>query len=420
MRQISFVCFVFFFWISSSLPAEEDISFVVLNANTGKILLQQKAHTKRYPASTTKVPLLAYVLNTNTIDLNQKLVVPAETVKAVSATEKAKDNFSKYSSYILEHGSTIAGFQAGETISLQDALYGTMLPSGGDAANVLAYYWGNGSIPVCVEKINALVSSLGCQNTHFMNPHGLHHPHHYSTAYDLALIASYAMQNPMFKKIVGTPSYVKEKTNKQASCTWSNTNKLLQKGPFFCEQATGIKTGYYSKAQHCLVASGESPERTIIVVLLHCPDRKQMFLIARKLLTKFLSEPKKEKVIVPCGHIELERELEGHTAPLSLKTEKPFSLSYFTSEEPAIRVVAEWYALTFPIKEGQEVGALKVLSDEKEVGSIPLYSAERRSATWRQRFLETQRFLQNHKTMVFVVGAAIVVLAIYLLRRRRR
>ena len=184
-----------------------------------------------------------------------------------------------------------------------------MLPSGNDAANVLAYYWGNGSIPAYVEKVNAFVASLGCLNTHFTNPHGLPHPQHVSTAYDLALIASFAIQDPVFKKIVSSCSYKKEKTNKQPATTWTTTNKLLLHGPYFCEQATGIKTGYHSKAQHCLVGSAENEARSVIVVLLHCPDRKHMFLLGKKLLQRFLLEQKKEKTIVPSGAIQLERSL---------------------------------------------------------------------------------------------------------------
>jgi len=267
--------------------------------------------------------------------------------------------------------------------------------------------------------MKAFAASLGCQNSHFMNPHGLPHPQHYSSAYDLALIASYAMQNPIFKMVVGTKTYAKDKTNKQPATTWINSNKLLLPGPFFCEQATGIKTGHHAAAQHCLVASGENADRSVIVVLLHCPDRKQMFLVAKKLLVRFLTEPKKEKLIIPSGPIELQRELEGHSTPLSLKTDMPFTVSYFPSEEPVIRVVANWYALRFPIKEGQEVGELKVLSDEKETASIPIYSSEYRAATWKQRFLETQRFLQGHKASVLFSGACVVILAFFILRRRR-
>lgn len=419
MWQLFLLCCSLLAGLFASSFAEEEITFVVLNAKTGKILSQQGAHKKQYPASTTKIAFVSYVLSSGSVDLDQKLVVPADAVRAVSVAEKAKDNFNKYPAYVLESASSIAGFQAGEVITLKDALYGAMLPSGNDAVNTLAYYWGNGSIPACVDRVNAFAASLGCQNTHFMNPHGLHHPHHYSSAYDLALLATNAMQNAIFRKIVSTVSYEKPKTNKQPATTWMNTNKLILPGAFFCEQATGIKTGYYSKAQHCLVASGESSDRSIIVVLLRCSDRKQLFLLSKKLLLRFLNEPKKEQVIVPYGQIRLQRDLEGHATALSLRTETPFTLSYYPSEEPVVRAVAEWYQLRFPVKKGQLVGALKVLADDVEVGSVPLYSNECRAATWKQRFLETQGFLQAHKGAVFFIGGCVLILCFFILRRRR-
>lgn len=412
-------CCVFCLSVCGFADVQEGASFVVLNAKTGKVLLQQSSHKRLYPASTTKMALVAYALNTSTLDLNQKIAIPLEAVKAVSAVEKAKDNFGKYPSYILEKGGTIAGFKAGEIVLLKDVLWGIMLPSGNDAANTLAYYWGNGSIEACVDKMNEFVASIGCRDTHFMNPHGFHHPEHYSSAYDLALIGAFAMKNETFRNIVKTASYTKEKTNKQPATVWQNTNKLVVPGQFFYEQATGIKTGYHSKSQHCLIASGETSERSVIVSLLHCDDRKQMFLLGKKLLQKFLTEPKKEKILVKSGPVQLRRGIEGHSLPLLLKAQDSFSFSFFPSEEPTVRVVAEWNELVFPIKEGQRVGTLKVFADEKEIGAVPLLSAEDRKATWLQRFLETKKHLQSHRTGVMFAVGFILVCAFFVVRRRR-
>ena len=420
MRIVFLFCCMVTCGFSHISCSEDGLSYVVINAETGKILSQQGAHKKQYPASTTKIALVAYILNASTIDLDQKLVVPFEAVRTVSPSEKAREKFSKYPSYILESDGSIAGFQAGEVISLRDALYGTLLPSGDDAANMLAYYWGNGSIPACVDKMNALAASLGCQNTHFMNPHGLHHPQHYSTAYDLAILASYALKNPLFKKIVSTPSYEKAKTNKQPATTWATTNKLIRQGPLFCARATGVKTGWHSRAQHCLVASGENGDRSIVVVLLHCSDRKELFLITKKLLDRFLNEQKKERQIVSRGKIPLERELEGDVAALPLRAEEAVFLSYYPSEEPAVRAIVEWQELSYPIKKGQQVGVLKVFSDDKEMAHIPLYADENRAATWKLRYLETQRFLQSHKAIVLVIFGSLILGVCLFLKGRRR
>lgn len=395
---------------------------VVMNAKTGRVLVQRAAHQKMYPASTTKVALLASILTTPNIDLDQKLVVPPEAVKAVADSEKSRDNFSKYPAYILETRASIAGFKPGEIIRLKDALYGAMLPSGNDAANTLAYYWGNGSIDACVEQMNRLSDSLGCINTKFVNPHGLHHPQHLSTAYDLALLTRYAMGIPLFREIVKSTSYTKDRTNKQPPVTWQQTNKLLVQGPYYYEYATGVKTGSHSRAQNCLIASGETSDRSIIVVLLHCPDRKQMFVGAKKLLQRFLSEEKARKIVVEKGPLQLKREIEGHQVPLSLFSPREVSVGFYPSEEPEIHASVEWKELHFPIVRGQEVGTICVLADDTEIDRVPLLASEHREKTWRQRLLSSQKFLKNHKggfVIVLLCGGVVVALALYFRAGRR-
>lgn len=399
----------------------EPAAFVVMNAESGRLLVQRAAHKKMYPASTTKVATALYVLSTPDLDLNQKLVVPLEAVKSVSIAERARDNYTKYPSYILETGvSALAGFKIGEVITVQDALYGAMLCSGNDAANVLAYYWGKGSIDTCVEKINRYVESLGCANTKLYNPHGLHHPQHMTTAYDLALIARQGMRLPLFRHIVGSKSYTKGRTNKQQPVTWQQTNKLLQPGAAFCEQATGVKTGYLSQAKHCLVASGENKERSLIVVLLGCQDRKQMFLVAKKLLERFLSEEKARRVVVEEGPLQLNREIEGQIEALPLASPRSSVVSFFPSEEPLIRAVVEWNELVFPVEQGQEVGVLRVLVDEREVDRVPLLASEHRDLTWYQRLLICQNFLKDHRGAVCTGAFLLIIVLASLYKTRRR
>lgn len=417
MRHL--LAFVFTLCFLSVYAAEQgsESPFVVMNAKTGRILMQHAAHKKMYPASTTKVALLAYVLSTTGLDLEQRLVVPAEALRMVPDAEKSRENYSKYPSYILEAAGSTAGFKAAEVITLKDALWGAMLPSGNDAANTLAYYWGNSSIETCVEQMNRLADSLGCQNTHFMNPHGLHHPNHYSSAFDLAVIARYAMQYPIFRQIVGSKTYTKERTNKQPAVIYQQHNKLLVSGPYYYEKATGIKTGQHSRAKSCLIASGETGDRSIIVVLLHVPDRKQLFLGARKLLDTFLSEAKVQRKIVQKGLLQLKREVEGQPAPLSLEAPEDCVMSYYPSEEPVVKALVEWKELRFPIEPGQEIGVLRVFADDQLLSTVPLLAAERRYMTWRQRLLISQRYVKEHSTAAIILVFA-GLLGIVMLSRR--
>ena len=417
--MINILLFLLLPVVAHSVEAEP-AAFVVMNAESGRLLTQRAAHKRMYPASTTKMATVLYVLSTPGLDPNQKLVVPQDAVKAVSIVERARDNYSRHPSYILEAGvSSLAGFKIGEVVTVQDALYGAMLCSGNDAANVLAYYWGKGSIEAFVEKINRYVESLGCVKTKFCNPHGLHHPQHMTTAYDLALMAKQGMRLPLFRQIVSTKSYTKGPTNKQQAVTWQQTNKLLTPGPAFCEQATGIKTGYLSLAKHCLVASGENKERTLIVVLLGCEDRKQMFQTAKRMLEKFLSEDKVHRIVVEGGLLQLCREVEGQPSALPLAAKRSSVISFFPSEEPSIRAVAEWNELTFPVEEGQEIGTLRVLVDEREVDRVPLLASEHRDLTWYQRWLICQKFIREHQGSV-VVGAVLLAIALGVLYRKIR
>jgi len=415
--------FMFLLFILFSHLLGDDVgAFVVMNAKNGKVLAQKAAHQKMYPASTTKIATVSYVLGTPGLDLDQKIVVPAEAVRAVSDFEKAQDNFSRYPAYVLEKpSSVVAGLKKGEVLTVRDLLFANMLISGSDASNTLAYYWGDGSIETCMERINRFVKSLGCENTNFKNPHGMHHPDHLSSAYDLALIARYAMQNPTFRSIVRSTSYTRPKTNKQPKRTWSQTNKLVSSGnPYFYELATGIKTGYHSRAQRCIVASAENSERSLIAVALQCPERRDQFAVPKRLLDQFLSEHKKHRTVVEAGPIQLQRELEGHASALPLKATDRCEVSFFPSEEPHIRSHVEWRELSFPVQKGQQVGELSIFADDEEVGKVSLISEEYRKATWWQRVLEFQRFLSQHVGLVLSLTAVIVFLGVFWYMRRSR
>lgn len=406
-------------FLGAESPSQDVSAIIVMNAKSGRILMQKAAHQKLFPASTTKIATLAYVVSSPGLDIHQKIVVPAEAVKTVLDVEKSRDNFSRYPSYVLEARGSSAGFKSGEVITVEDALYGAMLPSGNDAANVLAYYWGNKSIENCVEQMNRFVESIGCTDTHFENPHGLHHPSHVSSAHDLAMIAAYGLQNPLFAKIVSTVSYTRAGTNKQPSATWHQFNRLLLPGPQFCKMATGIKTGYHSRAQNCFVGSGTNGDRVVVVVLLHCPDRKSMFSQAKKYLEKFLQEAKVSRGIVDAGKVALTRSFEGQPTPISLKTTKSCSVMYYPSEDPDIKAVVEWSPTDFPIQKGQKLGVLHIYMDGREVDNVDLLSEEHRRATWSQKWAKAREWLKTHTLPVVLATLGIGIGIIALISRSK-
>src|SRR6185437_6437502 len=143
----------------------------------------------------------------------------------------------------------------GEEMPLKEYLYGMMVRSGNDAANVIAEYV-SGSIPTFMQELNDYLKQIGCLNTTFCNPHGLHHPDHKTTAFDMALLTREAMKNPVFREIVSTVRHKRPKTNKRPAAVLVQTNRIIKSGTqYYYPKAIGVKTGYHSRAQNTLVAA---------------------------------------------------------------------------------------------------------------------------------------------------------------------
>ena len=177
----------------------------------------------------------------------------------------------------VESDSSKAGFKVGEQVPVIDLLYGLMLPSGNEAANTLARYVG-GSVDKFVEMMNDRAKELGCKNTHFMNPNGLHNEDHYTTARDLYIITQRAMQDETFQLIVNTAQKTLSKNNLTPERGGKplkvyTTNMLIfsrHQTAYYYAYAKGIKTGHTSQAGYCLVAAAEKKGGKLISVMLGC------------------------------------------------------------------------------------------------------------------------------------------------------
>ena len=164
-------------------------------------------------------------------------------------------------------GGSRLGLKKGAKITIRDLLYGLLLCSGNDAAVALAESVG-GSIEGFAEMMNNKAKEMGLENTHFVTPHGLDADGHYTTAYELAVLTDYALQNDTFKKIVGTKSYTV--TISGYPKTLSNTNELLG----YLDGVYGVKTGFTNGANRCLVTSAKRGDLDIISVVLGADTKK--------------------------------------------------------------------------------------------------------------------------------------------------
>ena len=229
---------------------------IVVDQDSGKVLFAKAGDKRMYPASTTKIMTALLALERGALD---DIVLVGEEARPASPDESA------------------AGLAVGTEMSLRDLLSALMLPSGNDAARVIAKYVVEKTEGGLVDDwnaafaalMNAKAEALGARDTHFANPHGLHDPEHYSTAYDLALIAREAMRAPSFREIVASNVYVTE----AGDASFGNRNKLLdEEGAAYFRGANGIKTGYTSAAGYCLVASAERDGRALISVVLRSTE----------------------------------------------------------------------------------------------------------------------------------------------------
>ena len=232
-------------------PTVASSAAILVESSTGKILYEKNAYEKMYPASTTKV--MTAILILENCDLNEMATVSHNAI------------------YSLPSGYVNANLQKGEEISVKDLMYALMVKSANDAAIVLAEHL-DGSVEGFADRMNAKAAELDCQNTHFVNPNGIHNENHYSTAYDLYLMASYAMKNETFRKYVSTASYTLPSTNLYPTtdrvCVTTN-DMIRPKSKYYDENVIGVKTGYTAEAKNCLIAASQKDGTELISVILH-------------------------------------------------------------------------------------------------------------------------------------------------------
>lgn len=250
-----FVVVIVFGNTNYSLAQELNISAqaaVLMDADTGEILYSKNHKEQRPPASTTKV------------------------LTAILAIEQGDlEDIVEVSPRASQTGEASLNLLTGEKISLENLLYGALLKSGNDATVAIAEYVAP-SVEEFVDLMNLKAKLLGCYNSNFINTNGLPAKNHYSSALDLAIIARYALKNPVFAKIVATPFITLEWENGRKRFI-KNTNRLLKIYP----GATGVKTGTTDKAGQCLIASATRKNRRLITVVLRSRNR---FSDAGKLL----------------------------------------------------------------------------------------------------------------------------------------
>lgn len=353
-------------------------SALLINADTGYILYQKKSGERLYPASTTKMLTALYALKKKREALQEEIAASTNAIASISSEKKRASNY-KLPSWWIDTGSSHMGIKAGEIFTFEALLHGLLIVSANDAANVIAE-WTSGSIGNFVDELNQFAIEIGMKNSHFTNPHGNHHPDHYSTAEDLALLAREFLKEPLLKKIVATALWKRPETNKQKAVSLLQTNKLVRKGSeLYYPKAIGVKTGSGEIAKHNLVAAATDKGRTLIAVTMKADSKKESFEDAITLFDAAFNEPKVTKNYLPAGKKSYLLTLPGGKKKSATYTDLPLSFSHYRHDEPKLSPYLEWKEdLTLPILEHQEVGSLVLKNEAGEsVVRVPLYSEER-------------------------------------------
>ncbi|MBO2945064.1 D-alanyl-D-alanine carboxypeptidase [Paenibacillus sp. F411] len=224
-----------------SPPGNYAESAALIDVSSGRLLYSKEGNKRMRVASLTKI---------------MTAIVAIEHGDLKSQVKVSKNAFGKEGSSLF--------LKLGEEMLLEHMLYGLMLRSGNDAATAIAEHVG-GSEEGFVLLMNEKAAELGMTGSHFMNPHGLDHDEHYSTANDMAKLTAYALHNPDFAEIVKTEVKKAPNPNESWDYKWSNKNKMLH----LYEGADGVKTGYTKKALRCLVSSATRNGQQLAVVTLN-------------------------------------------------------------------------------------------------------------------------------------------------------
>lgn len=384
------------------------------NLDTNTIVYEKNADERTYPASLTK--MMTYIIVTEN--------VPDLVNTKVKITQQALDGLDPQSSVM-----GLSGY-VGQEFSVLDLLYGLMIPSGNDAALVLANYVGDGVVSNFVDLMNHKAGQLGCKNTHFVNPHGLYDPMHYSTARDLSIIAKYAITKPHYTKITSTWKY-----NVAGMTTpLENTNYMLNPADtkYYYQPVTSGKTGYTDEAGKCLVTTAGKENYNYLCIALGSPysysedinyamlESKELYEWAFNNISMLEVLPSTDVIrALPVAYVLGDKRVNvvpEKSVNALLPNDYDKSLITTSVNLPG--------HTTAPLKKGQLLGTIDVYYDGELVGKTNLVSSEDveldKSSLAAHK---VKNFLDNNIILILIgilVVIAIIVLIVCTRRRHKK
>lgn len=352
--------------VSSNAPRIAASSAIMVDAKTGQILYEKNPHEQRSMASTTKI--MTGIITLERANLNEEVTV---------------------SNHASEVGESELFLQAGERMRIKDLLYGLLLRSGNDVAVALAEHLSD-SIDGFTELMNRKAYSIGANNTHFTNPHGLYDPNHYSTAYDLALIARYGLHDKILAEIVATKEYEIPRSSPKLLRKIKNYNKLLWEYPY----ATGIKTGHITQSGYCLVSSANKNGVELVAVVLNSPDSTTCFDDSRSLLEYGFDQFKVDRVVKKGETYKRIKLPEIFDEKLEAVAAKDLVIQVNKQPGSLKKVVVADDSVSVPVTKGQKLGVIKITQFGYQIDQVDLVAGKTvNKPGWIKTFILWLKFI---------------------------
>lgn len=406
------------------LPADPDIlakAALLVDTETGTVVYAKDEHTELYPASLTKIMTALLVLDAVE---NGKLSLDQE----ITASETAFDGLSA-------DGST-ANIKAGEVLTVRSLLYCMLVVSANEACNILAEAV-SGSVSAFVAEMNQKAQALGCDNTHFVNPNGLHDPQHYTSAWDMYLMTAAAMEHPEFMTICDTANVEIPATNLSKARNLWTTNHLLSNWRvigYRNKEAHGIKTGSTDAAGHCLVSSATRGSLSFVSVILGA-DRVEengvgnirSFSETTRLFNYGFENFSHKTIIEPDEPIQEVTVSLSEMDHVTVHPSRSVEMTVANGLDPKDleRTVTLYEEVVeAPVSKGDVLGTLTLSYDGKEYATVNLLAMHDVEASEKLIFLrDMELFFQRPSVRIGIIVVFVLILLLIvwrLLSRRRR
>ncbi|MBQ3180165.1 MAG: D-alanyl-D-alanine carboxypeptidase [Firmicutes bacterium] len=329
----------------SAPPVTSAAAVVVMEQSSGRVLHSSNMNAELYPASTTKI--MTALLTLENMELDDKITLP--------------DDF-------INVGETSLGLEPGARQTVEELLMAMMLRSANDAAQALAIGVA-GSVEAFADMMNEKAAELGMKHSHFVNPHGLHNSGHYSSAYDLAIVARAALEHEEFRRIITTESFTVKKVNGEEDFRVGNRNGLLARYQY----ADGIKTGYTRQAGNCFVSSATRNGMQLIAVVLNSSD---IYADAEALLEWGFANYS-PTMLVDANTVQGEvTVLNGGRDSIDVLTEKPLYAIAEAGKAVNVQPVIDLPAsVAAPVHRGEVIGSISYTDDNGYTYSTNLLAA---------------------------------------------